>query len=270
LGGWAAASNRRTEIPTIKLEEKVFDLCPERGSSWRNDFFRDGNRPNVLAPLSVKIFLEKRKAKMGKVLFNITMSLDGYVAGPNDGPQNPLGDGGERLFDWYYSGDTVFRMAGNVPEFKVSRASAELLDQFTKSIGAMVAGRRMFDIANAWQGHPPGEVPCFIVTHAAPQEWVKEGSPFTFVTEGVERAIQQAKAAAGDRNVAVSSANIAQQCLRAGLIDEIYLDLAPVLLGGGVRLFEHIGDEPVELERILTIDAPGVTHLGFRVINRGS
>jgi dihydrofolate reductase len=203
---------------------------------------------------------------MGKVVFNNSMSLDGFVAGPNDGPDNPLGDGGERLFRWYFSGDIPFQMPGQVPAFKLSRASAEHLAAATQTIGAMVAGRRMFDIANAWQGHPPGEVPCFIVTHVAPQEWVKEGSPFIFVTDGVESAIRQAQAAAGDKDVAVSSASIAQQCLRAGLLDEIHLDLAPVLLGGGVRLFEQVGNQPIDLECIRVIDAPGVTHLGFRVV----
>ncbi len=203
---------------------------------------------------------------MGKVVLSISMSLDGFVAGPNDGPENPLGDGGERLFGWYFSGDTPFTIPGDVPEFKVSRASAELLEEATKAIGAMVAGRRMFDIANAWQGHPPGEGPCFIVTHSAPQEWVKEGSPFTFVTDGIESAVEKAKKAAGDRNVAVASASIAQQCIKAGLLDEIHIDLAPVLLGGGVRLFEHLGTEPIELESIRVVDTPGVTHLGFRVV----
>ena len=133
-------------------------------------------------------------------------------------------------------------------------------------LGAMVAGRRMFDIANAWGGNPPGGGPCFIVTHSAPQEWIKEGSPFIFVTDGVESAIRQAKQAAGDKNVAVSSANIMQQCLKAGLLDEIHIDLVPVLLGEGVRLFDHLGAEPIQLERTRVIEAPGVTHLRFRVI----
>lgn len=203
---------------------------------------------------------------MGKVVFNISMSLDGFVAGPNDNPKNPLGDGGERLFKWYFSGDTPFTLPGDVPAFKVSRASAKLLEETTKTIGAMVAGRRMFDIAGAWNGHPPGEGPCFIVTHSAPQEWLKEGSPFTFVTDGVESAIRQAKVAAGNKNVAVSSANIAQQCIKAGLLDEIHIDLVPVLLSGGVRLFEHLGNQPIDLETIHVIDATGVTHLGFRVV----
>ena len=203
---------------------------------------------------------------MGKVVLNISMSLDGYVAGPNDSPENGLGDGGEALFAWYFSGDTPFQMAGDVPAFKVSRVSAEYLEKSIQKMGAMVAGRRMFDIAGAWNGQPPGGGPCFIVTHNPPREWMRDGSPFTFVTDGVESAIRQAKAAAGDKDVAVSSASIAQQCLRAGLLDEIYLDLAPVLLGGGVRLFDNLGSAPVQLEKILVIDAPGVTHIGFRVV----
>ena len=115
-----------------------------------------------------------------------------------------------------------------------------------------------------WQ--PPGGGPCFVVTHTVPPEWVKEGSPFTFVTDGVESAIRQAKKAAGDKNVAVSSASIAQQCIKAGLLDEIQIDLAPVLLGGGVRLFDHLGAVPIELERTRVVGATGVTHLCFRVV----
>ncbi len=123
----------------------------------------------------------------------------------------------------------------------------------------------MFDIAHAWAGHPPS-APCFIVTHNAPQEWVKAGSPFTFVTDGVESAIRQAKEVAGEKNIALATASITQQALKAGLLDEISIDLAPVLLGEGIRLFDHLGIEPIELERMRVIEAPGVTHLTFRVI----
>ena len=123
----------------------------------------------------------------------------------------------------------------------------------------------MFDIANAWGGNPP-LAPCFIVTHTAPSEWVKDGSPFIFVTDGIESAIRQAKQAAGNKDVAVSTASLTQQCLKAGLLDAIHIDLAPVLLGSGVRLFEHLGIEPVELETVEVVDAPGVTHLTFRVV----
>jgi dihydrofolate reductase len=203
---------------------------------------------------------------MGNVIVELSMSLDGFVAGPNDGPDNSLGDGGERLFQWYSSGDTAFPLPGTDMVFKISRTSAELLREEWAKLGAMVTGRRMFDIAHAWGGKPPGGGPCFVVTHTVPQEWVKDGSPFTFVTDGVESAIRQAKQAAGDKNVSASSASIAQQCLKLGLLDEIQIDLVPVLLGGGVRLFDHLGATPIELESTGVIVAPSVTHLKFRIV----
>jgi dihydrofolate reductase len=202
---------------------------------------------------------------MGKVVFNITMSLDGFVAGPNDGPGNGLGDGGEPLFNWYFSGDTEVPISDGRMVLKVSAQSAELMKEAFATYGAGVWGRRTFDIAGAWDGHPPGS-PCFIVTHTVPQEWVYVGSPFTFVTDGVESAIRQAKKAAGDKNVVVCTASILQQCLKAGLMDEIHVDVAPLLLGDGVRLFDNLGATPLELERIHAIEAPGVTHLAFRVV----
>ncbi|MEJ7632169.1 MAG: dihydrofolate reductase family protein [Rubrobacteraceae bacterium] len=203
---------------------------------------------------------------MGKVATGLTMSLDGFIAGPNDGPENPLGEGGMRLFDWYSSGDTDYEMPGTEMVFRVSPASAELLREAFGTMGAFVTGRRTFDIANGWGGRPPLSVPSFVVTHAVPQEWVYEGSPFTFVTDGVESAIEQARAVAGDRDVSVGAASIAQQCIRAGLLDEVHINLVPVLLGEGVRLFEHLGDGQVELERTRVIEAPGVTHLTFRLV----
>ena len=104
------------------------------------------------------------------------------------------------------------------------------------------------------------------MTHTVPREWVKAGSPFAFVTDGVASAIRQAQQAAGDKDVAVGSAQIMQQCLQAGLLDELRIDLAPVLLGDGVRLFEHLGAAPIALERTRVVEAPGVTHLRFRVV----
>jgi dihydrofolate reductase len=202
---------------------------------------------------------------MGKIVFNMTMSLDGFVAGPNDGPENGLGDGGDALFNWYFSGDTEISISEGTPVLKVSPPSAEVLKEAVRTSGVMVTGRRTFDIAKAWGGHPP-IAPCFVVTHTVPQEWVKEGSPFTFVADGVASAIRQARQAAGDKDVVVSTASILQQCLNLGLMDEIYIDVAPLLLGKGVRLFDHLDINPIELECIRVVKAPGVIHLGFRVV----
>ena len=202
---------------------------------------------------------------MGKVTFNMTMSLDGFVAGPNDSPENGLGDGGEGLFTWYFSGDTEVFMSEGVPPLKVSKQSAELLKESFSTLGAGIWGRRTFDISHAWGGHPPGS-PAFIVTHHIPQEWVKEGSPFISVTDGVESAVRQAKEAAGDKDVVICTPSILQQALKAGLVDEIHVDVATLLIGGGVSLFDHLGIGPINLECIRVIDAPNVIHLGFRVV----
>ena len=202
---------------------------------------------------------------MGKVTFNMTMSLDGFVAGPNDGPENGLGDGGEGLFTWYFSGDTEVFMSEGVPPLKVSKQSAELMKEAFSNYGAGVWGRRTFDIAHAWGGNPPGS-PAFIVTHNVPQEWGKEGSPFIFVTDGVESAIHQAKKVAGDKDVVICTPSILQQALKAGLVDEIHVDIAPILIGDGVSLFDRLSTGPINLECIQNVQTPHVTHLGFRVI----
>lgn len=132
---------------------------------------------------------------MAKVIVELSTSLDGFIAGPNDGPENGLGDGGERLFKWYSSGDTEFSVPGTDMVFNISRASAELLQETWPLIGASVTGRHTFDIAGGWGGNPPGGpgAQYFVVTHNVPLEWVKEGSPFTFVTDGVESAVEKAK-----------------------------------------------------------------------------
>jgi dihydrofolate reductase len=203
---------------------------------------------------------------MGKVSTGLSMSLDGFIAGPNDGPHSPLGEGGERLFAWYSAGDTEYRLPGTEMVFKVSPQSAELLREAHTKMGAFVTGRRTFDITGGWGGRPPLGVPTFVLTHTVPQEWVYEGSPFTFVTDGVESAVERARAVAGEKDVAVGAASVVQQCIRAGLLDEIHIDLVPVLLGGGVRLFEHLGPEPIELESTEVVEGAGVTHLTFRVV----
>ena len=194
---------------------------------------------------------------MGKVITEFTISLDGFIAGPNDEV--------DRIFGWYSSGDTDFPVQGSPMVFRLSSASAELLRESWGNLGAIVTGRRDFDVSDAWGGTSPLGVPIFIVTHSIPQEWAKEGSPFTFVTDGIESALAQAKAKAGDKDVGISGTQITQQFLRAGLIDEIRLHLVPVLLGAGIRLFDHLQDESIALEKILVVDAPDVTHLRYRV-----
>jgi dihydrofolate reductase len=197
---------------------------------------------------------------MGNVGAGFTMSLDGFIAGPNDTV--------ERLFQWYSSGDTELKlpMGDHDLDLKLSSKSADVFVGAVQATGAIVSGRRMFDVAGAWGGRHPMDVPVFVVTHRVPQEWVKEGTPFTFVMDGVESAVAQAKKAAGEKNVGVGGADVARQCLKAGLLDEISVDLVPVLLGKGVRFFEYLGIEPVELITTEVIEAPDVVHLTFRVV----
>lgn len=204
---------------------------------------------------------------MGKVASGLTMSLDGFIAAPNDGPEHPLGEGGMRLFDWMSSGDTDYVVPSGDMTFNVSSRAAEMLHEVFSSIGAIVTGRRTFDITNGWGGrHPIGaDIPIFVLTHSVPDGWDYEGSPFTFVTDGVESAVEQAQAIAGEKTVAVGAASLVQQCLRAGLLDELHVDVVPVLLGGGVRLFDNLGTEKIELEKIELIDDADVTHMTFRV-----
>jgi dihydrofolate reductase len=203
---------------------------------------------------------------MGKVRTALSMSLDGFIGGPNDGPEAPMGEGGERLLAWYSGGDTEYRLPGTEMVFMVSPQTAELLRETRRTTGALVTGRRTFDLTNGWGGRHPLDVPVFVLTHTVPQEWLYEGSPFTFVTDGLESALERAKAVAGDKDVGVGAANIVQQCIRAGLLDEIHVDLVPVLLGDGVRLLDHLGTEPIELESTRVIEGAGVTHLTFRVV----
>lgn len=195
---------------------------------------------------------------MGIVGTGFSMSLDGFIAGPD-------GNIG-RLFDWYSSGDTDVVFPSGTLTVKVAPASAEILQDLIHTVGAIVSGRKQFDIAHGWDGRHPMDVPVFVVTHRVSHEWVYDGSPFTFVTDGVESAVAQATAVAGGKNVAVDGANVAQQCIRAGLVDEIFVNLVPVLLGTGIRFFDNLGPEQVELESTLVVAVPGVTHLRFRVV----
>jgi dihydrofolate reductase len=203
---------------------------------------------------------------MGEVTVDISMSLDGFIAGPNDSVENPLGDGGERIHEWVYdlaSWRERHGIAGGRTD-----TDAEVLDEAFENTGAVVIGKRMFDVANGWGDNPPFHMPAFVITHDAREKLVKEGgTTFTFVTDGIESALDQARASAGDKDVSVAGgANIIQQYLSAGLLDEIQIHLVPVLLGEGIRLFDQLGAEQIELERTRVIESPGVTHLRFRVV----
>jgi dihydrofolate reductase len=198
------------------------------------------------------------------------MSLDGFVAGPNDSPEQPLGEGGESLFAWYSSGDTVYTFPSGTFTVQISQASADLLQAALSTAGVLVSGRRTFDITNGWNGRHPMDVPVLVVTHSIPEDWVKEfggdGSTVTFVTDGFERAMERARAIAGDKDVIAGSPSIAQQCIRAGLLDEIQVDLVPIVLGDGIRLFANLGDEPLELEITRVVEGIGVTHITYQVV----
>jgi dihydrofolate reductase len=193
---------------------------------------------------------------------SLSISLDGCVAGPHDGPDNPLGDGGSSLFDWWTAGTEPL---ANDPRFapppRSRRVATELFD-----CGAVLTGRRTFDIARGWGGHHPAGAPFFVLTHSAPPHWVGPGTGGTAVTDGIRSALDQARHVAGDRPIGITSANVAQQYMAAGLVDEINLNLIPVLLGSGVALFANL-PEPVGLECTRVVESDGVTHLRYRVIN---
>jgi dihydrofolate reductase len=203
---------------------------------------------------------------MGKVHSDITMSLDGFIAGPNDGLEFPLGEGGEGLHQWVY--DLASWREPHGLEGGVTNRDSEILEEAMSSNGAIVLGRRMFDNAQGWGDNPPFHVPVFVLTHEAREEEVKEGgTTFTFVTDGIETALDQAKTAAGDKSVAISGgANTIQQYLRAGLVDEMQIHVAPLLLGGGIRLFDNLGTDEIKLQNTGVIESPAVTHLKFLVV----
>ena len=203
---------------------------------------------------------------MGKVVLDITTSLDGFVAGPDDGPELGLGRGGERLHEWIVRLSSWREQHGL--EGGETNSSSEIVEEGLQATGAVVLGKRMFDNAQGWGDEPPFRKPVFVLTHTAREPLAKDGgTTFTFVTDGVESAVEQARTAAGDKDVLVAGgASIAQQCLRAGLLDELQIHVAPLLLGGGVRLFDDTGGDPVDLEPTRVVDSPGVAHLRYRVI----
>ena len=198
---------------------------------------------------------------MPNVIAIMSMSLDGYVA--------DLADGVEEVFDWYFgSGDVEIPTGGSDPmTFRVSEPSAEHLRGLASDVGAMLTGRRTFDAAQGWGGNH-GWGPAFVVTHDIPDGWPRPNSTVHFVTDGIESAVAQAGAAAGEKSVGVHGADTIQQCLNAGLLDEIHVDLAAVLLGSGIRLFDHLSHAPAALGNPTVVEGVGVTHLRYPV--RGS
>lgn len=195
----------------------------------------------------------------GKITTGFSMSLDGFVAGPNEDFQ--------QLFAWMQSGDTGYSITIGEEEHKlnISDESVEMFEGAINTAGALVAGRRLYELTHGWGGHHPVGAPVVVVTHRPPPEWVQPEWPVTFVTDGLQSALEQAQKIAGGKDVVIASATIAQQCLNAGLLDVIHIDLVPFLLGDGVRLFEHLKVAPVALEDPEISIGKGVIHLTYRV-----
>lgn len=203
---------------------------------------------------------------MGKVFAEISMSLDGFIAGPNDGPELGLGAEGERLHEWVLKTES-WRAQHGLSGGEPSRDS-EVLAESVSNAGAVVIGRRMFDNAEgAWGDEPPFRVPVFVPTHRPRPALAKRGgTTFNFVSGGFASAVEQAQAAAGGKDISVGGgASVIQQAVQSGLLDELRLHLVPLLLDGGVRLFENLGAAPIDLELLKVVPSPLVTHLRYRV-----
>ncbi|GAB3836374.1 dihydrofolate reductase family protein [Micromonospora andamanensis] len=191
---------------------------------------------------------------MTKVIADMSMSIDGFIA--------DAADGVDELFEWYGNGDVETATAHPNITFPTSVPSADRLRQALNDVGALVVGRRLFDLTNGWGGRHPMGVPVFVVTHRAAPDWLAPDAPFVFVHDGVEAAVAAARQAAGDRLVGVASASITQQCLRLGLLDELHVNLVPVLLGTGVRWFEKVPG-PVWAHDPQILEGTRVTRLVF-------
>jgi dihydrofolate reductase len=203
---------------------------------------------------------------VGNVKVDISTSLDGFITGPDDRPGQELGEGGMQLHEWVF-GLASWRKPHGL-EGGETGPDDEVVEEAATNIGAVLMGRRMFDLGEGpWGDEPPFHVPVFVVTHRARAPVEKEGgTTFTFVTDGIESALVQAREAAGDKNVSVAGgAEIVQQLVAAGLVDEIQLHVVPLFLGRGKRLFDRLGKE-IELERMRVVDSPGMTHLKYRVV----
>jgi dihydrofolate reductase len=196
---------------------------------------------------------------MSKLVAIMSMSLDGFVADHNDGVSE--------VFDWYFnSGDVEFQTGGSDPmTFKVSEPSARHLRSLWSELGAVLTGRRTFDVAQGWGGnHAWG--PAFVLTHHIPDGWPRADSTVHFVTDGLESAVNQAKAASHGKSVGVHGADTIQQLLNYGLLDEIHVDVAAVLLGSGIPLFDHLAGTPAVIGNPKVIVGVGVTHVRYPVL----
>jgi dihydrofolate reductase len=209
---------------------------------------------------------------VGKLKFQISVSLDGYIAGPNPSEEDPLGKGGEQLHEWVLALAAWRKPHGR--EGGEVNASTAIFEKATANLGATIMGRGMFGGGpgpwgeDPWQGwwgdEPPFHHPVFVLTHHEREPLELKGTRFTFVTDGIESALAQAKAAAGDGDVTIGGgAEAIQQYLAVGLVDEMLLNVVPVLLGDGARLFEGL-DPALDFEQVEVIDAPGVAHLMYR------
>jgi dihydrofolate reductase len=215
---------------------------------------------------------------MARLTLDISMSLDGFIAGPNRTVEQPLGDGGERLHEWIFGLASWRERHGRSGGERT--ADDEVVRETLDTAGAVLMGRRMFSggegpweedpVADGWWGDdPPFRVPVFVLTHHARETVAKQGgTSFIFVTDGLESALAQARHAAGDNDVAVAGgANVVQQCLNAGLLDQMQIHLVPAFLGAGVGLFEQLGYSRRHLEVERAIHSPAVTHIRYRLTN---
>jgi dihydrofolate reductase len=213
---------------------------------------------------------------MAKLILDISMSADGFIAGPNQTLEQPLGEGGEQLHEWVVKLE-AWRKPHGLEGGEIN-ASTPVVEEFQSNVGATVMGRNMFgggpgpwkedDPWNGWWGdNPPFHTPVFVLTHHPREPLEMEGgTTFYFVTDGIESALDQARQTAGDKDVLIGGgANVVQQYLAARLVDELELHVVPILLGDGERLLENVGD--VKLEQVRAVEAPGVTHIKYRVIN---
>ncbi len=196
---------------------------------------------------------------MGKVCTHMTMSLDGYIAEPDD----QIGE----LFDWYEAGEVSVASANENMAFDVDEASADVLRELTENAGALVAGRRLFDIADGWNDSHPAGAPVVVVTHSPPANAAERWPKTTFV-DGVEAAIAKAREIAGDKDVTIASANVTQQALDLGLVDEVCVSLVPVLFGEGVPYFSKLDRGHLLLEDPVVVQGRRALHLRYPVTNR--